>query len=124
MAHNPVLIANQAYGSRMGNHGTNTMDGWNYRGRGFCQTTGREAYTNLATLTGLDLVNHPELVNDPQYVMQIATKDFAQCGCIPYAQRDDVVNVTKKLNGGLIGLAQREQWLGRWKSALGVDATS
>lgn len=119
MAHNPHLIANQAYNGRMGNR-IGTDDGWNYRGRGFCQTTGRDAYSKLAALTGVDLVNHPELINDPQYVMEIATKDFVHCGCLPYALKDDAGMVSRRLNGGTIGLAQREQWTAKWKSALGA----
>jgi putative chitinase len=119
MAHQPALIANQAYNGRMGNRpGSN--DGWTYRGRGGTQTTGRDSYTKLAQQTGIDLVNHPELINDPLYFMEVCTKDFVMCGCLPFAERDEVVEVTKHLNGGTIGLAQREQWLVKWKRVLGV----
>ncbi|WP_227320408.1 hypothetical protein [Acidisoma silvae] len=44
--------------------------------------------------------------------------DFVQCGCLPFAAADDSPHVTLRLNGGLIGLAQRRAWLVRWKAAL------
>lgn len=119
MAHDQKAIANQAYNGRMGNRpGTN--DGWDYRGRGGSQLTGRESYEKLGTHLGLDLLNHPELVIDPMYFMQVSCGDFDMCGCLPWAKKDDVVAVTKKLNGGTIGLSHREAWLVTWKRALGV----
>lgn len=119
-AHNPRAIGNRAYGARMGNRGIDTDDGWNYRGRGGSQTTGRGAYEALGKQVGLDLVTNPDFVNDPKYFMQCSVGDFVMCGCLPHAKANDVVAVTRALNGGLIGLAEREQWLAKWKRALGV----
>lgn len=119
MAHHPEQIANQAYNGRMGNR-LGSDDGWTYRGRGATQTTGRDSYHNLGIATGLDLLNHPDLVNDPQHFLECGATDFVLCGCLPWAQRDDTVQVTKHLNGGLIGLQQRAAWLGKWKQALGI----
>ena len=45
--------------------------------------------------------------------------DFILCGCLPFAKADDVLNVTRRLNGGTVGLAQRQAWLAKWKAALG-----
>jgi len=120
MQHQPRLIANQAYNGRMGNHpGSN--DGWSFRGRGPAQTTGRDAYARLGKLLGLDLVSHPELINTPEHFLECGLADFVTiCGCLPYAERDDEVNETRHLNGGLIGLAQRETSIRLWKHALGV----
>jgi putative chitinase len=120
MQHQPRLIANQAYNGRMGNRlGTN--DGWNFRGRAGAQTTGLDAYARLGQLMKLDLINHPELINDPRYFLEVALVDFVViCGCLPYAQRDDEVNETRHLNGGLIGLKQRQASIAMWKHALGV----
>ncbi len=117
MAHKPQLIANQAYNGRMGNR-LNSQDGWNFRGRGGAQTTGRYAYEKLSKHTGLDLLTNPDWVCDPQYFLRIASADFVQCGCLPYALKDDVRNVTKRLNGGVIGLEKRKVWLKQWKDAL------
>jgi putative chitinase len=116
-AHNPKALGNKVYGGRMGNH-PGTDDGSDYLGRGFAQTTGRDEYERLGKLTGLDLVNHPELLLDPAHFLECGVANFVLCGCLPFARRDDVVGVTKRLNGGTNGLAQREQWLAKWKQAL------
>lgn len=120
MQHQPVMIANQAYNGRMGNRmGTN--DGWNYRGRGPAQTTGREAYGILGEAMKVDLINRPELINDNRYFLACGVVDFVViCKCLIYAQRDDEVNETRHLNGGMIGLAQREASIKMWKHMLGV----
>jgi putative chitinase len=116
-AHNPRALANKVYNGRMGN-AVGSDDGWNFRGRGACQTTGREGYARLARATGLDLIDHPELVNDPRYFLVCGVADFLACGCLPFAQADDVTGVTRRLNGGTIGLSQRKAWLARWKVAI------
>ena len=117
-AGNPRALANKVYNGRMGN-AAGSDDGWNFRGRGASQTTGREGYARLAKATGLDLLNHPDLVNDPQHFLECGVADFVLCGCLPFAKADDVVNVTRRLNGGTVGLAQRRDWLAKWKAALG-----
>jgi putative chitinase len=117
-AGNPRALANKVYNGRMGN-ASGSDDGWNFRGRGAAQTTGREGYARLAKATGLDLVNHPDLVNDPARFLECGVADFILCGCLPFAKADDVLNVTRRLNGGTVGLAQRQAWLAKWKAALG-----
>jgi putative chitinase len=116
-AGNPRALANKVYNGRMGNV-SGSDDGWNFRGRGASQTTGREGYQRLARATGLDVVNHPDLVNDPRYFMECGVADFINCGCLPYAKADDIVNATRRLNGGTVGLDQRKQWLAKWKAAM------
>jgi putative chitinase len=118
-AGNPRALANKVYNGRMGNV-TGSDDGWNFRGRGASQTTGREGYARLAKRTGLDLLNHPEMVNDPLYFLECGVADFVLCGCLPFARSDDVLGVTRRLNGGTVGLAQRQIWLAKWKAALGT----
>lgn len=117
-AGNPRALANKVYNGRMGNV-VGSDDGFNFRGRGASQTTGREGYQRLAKTTGLDVVNHPDLVNDPKHFLECGVADFILCGCLPYAQADDVLNVTRRLNGGTVGLAERKAWLVQWKAALG-----
>ena len=117
-AGNPRALANKVYNGRMGN-AAGSDDGWKFRGRGAAQTTGREGYARLAKATGLDLVNHPDLVNDPARFLECGVADFVLCGCLPFAKADDVLNVTRRLNGGTVGLAQRQIWLAKWKAALG-----
>ena len=119
MQHNPRLIANQAYGSRLGNH-PGTDDGWNFRGQGLSQLTGRDNYVTLAKTTGLDLVNHPEFLRDPKYALDCAVGDFIQCGCMPWALRGNFTMVTQRLNGGQNGADLRQHWWELWKHALGA----
>jgi putative chitinase len=118
-AGNPRALANKVYNGRMGNV-SGSDDGWNFRGRGASQTTGREGYARLAKATGLDLVSNPDLVNDPQRFLECGVADFILCGCLPFAKADDVLGVTRRLNGGIVGLAQRQVWLAKWKAALGT----
>ncbi len=115
-AGNPRALANKVYNGRMGNR-VGSDDGYNFRGRGGSQTTGREGYERVKRQTGLDVVNHPEILIDPKYFLECAVSDFINCGCMPYAKADDLVGVTRKLNGGQIGIADRRGWLARWKAA-------
>jgi putative chitinase len=120
LQHQPRLIANQAYGGRMGNV-AGTDDGWNFRGRGPAQTTGHNAYAQLGKLMGLDLITHPELINAPAHFLEAGLIDFVTiCQCLTWAERDDEVNETRHLNGGLIGLKQRQTSITLWKHALGA----
>ena len=92
--------------------------GWNFRGRGGSQTTGREGYERVRKATGIDVVSHPDYLIDPRYFLTCAVSDFINCGCLPFAKADDIVGVTRRLNGGTIGLAERKAWLAKWKAAL------
>jgi putative chitinase len=105
-AHHPQQIANEVYNGRMGNARAPTM-GWQFRGRGGAQTTGRDGYQNVKAKTGIDVVANPDLVNDPSQFLECAVADFVICGCLPFAAADDIQGVTKHLNGGFIGLDQR-----------------
>ncbi len=119
-AHNPQRIADTVYGGRMGNAPPPSDDGWSYIGRGLSQCTGKEGYAKLAAKTGLDVIGHPELLSDPAHALECGVADFVLCGCLPFAERGDLLNVTKHLNGGTIGLAERATWTAQWKRALGV----
>jgi putative chitinase len=119
-AHDPQKIADTAYNGRLGNH-PGTDDGWNFRGRGGSQVTGRNNYDKLGQRVVLDLLNNPDLVNDPQHFLECAVADFIICGCLPFAIQDDVSGVTYHLNGGYIGLPDRASWLSRWKAALSLN---
>jgi putative chitinase len=118
-AHNPEAIADIAYGGRMGNR-PGTHDGYNYRGRGLSQVTGYDGYLTLGNKLSMNLLADPDLVNDPDLTLECGVADWVICGCLPYAEKDDIVSETRRLNGGLNGLAERRRWLGIWKQALGV----
>ena len=120
-AHNPQKLANFVYEPPIHNDLGNkpdSDDGWNFRGRGLSQVTGRDGYGKLAAEAGLDLLNHPEFLSDPSHALECGVADFILCGCLPYAKADDVTKVTLKLNGGTVGLAERRAWLTKWKAAL------
>ena len=119
-AHNPRRVFDIAYGGRMGNARPPSDDGYNFRGRGLSQVTGREGYANLAAKTGLPLTESPELLSDPDHTLECGVADFVLCGCLPFAKAGDIVGVTKHLNGGLNGLADRRMWTARWKQELEV----
>jgi putative chitinase len=115
-----IKLIDNVYGTRMGNR-PGTHDGSDFIGRGLSQLTGRENYTKLGTKTGLDLINHPDLVSSAGNALECGVADFVMCGCLAPAQADDVREVTHRLNGGFIGLDERTQWLAKWKAALGAD---
>lgn len=73
-AYNPQAFADKVYGGRMGNIGPNA--GWLYRGQGLPQITGEDNFKLLARLTCLDLINHPELVMSPFYMLECGVALF------------------------------------------------
>ena len=125
-AHNPQMIGQLAYGGRMGNAPAPSMDGFVFRGAGLSQVTGRSGVTSLqvkldANSAGINILTNPELIVDPAHALECGVADFIVCGCLPHAQADDVVGVTRALNGGLNGLADRTSQLALWKTELGVS---
>lgn len=118
---NQPMIGNVAYGERMGNAPYPSYDGFNFRGRGLIQTTGRDGYTSLSTKTGLDLVNHPELVNDPAHALLCGVAEFTSYpNMLHLCDVGDVTQITREVNGGLIGLAERKALTLRWLKHLGL----
>jgi hypothetical protein len=119
LANNPQGIANEVCNGRMGNR-VGSNDGWTYRGHGGSQVTGHDGYDKLGQKVGLDLLNNPDLVNAPSNFLECAVADFILCGCLPFAQNDDVAGVAFHLDGGYIGLPERKSWLAKWEAALNV----
>jgi putative chitinase len=124
---NERKLGNNVYGGRMGNRpGTN--DGYDFRGRGGAQTTGREAYEKLGEAAGEDLVSNPGLLIDPDHFFDFAVADFIMCGCLPFTAPKpglplgDVEGVTLKLNGGKNGLTDRKVRFKQWCAVFGVSA--
>lgn len=104
---NPQKIANRAYRDRMGNGPEESGDGWRYRGRGFIQVTGKNNYTLCGKALGLDLVSTPELLEDPKYIVLSAGWFWNANGLNAFADKEDIVNMTKRINGGTHGLEDR-----------------
>ena len=109
-ARNPQKIASKVYGGRMGNGPESTGDGYKYRGRGYIQLTGKQNYTNFAKFIGEDTVNNPDLVAT-KYPLASAAFFFDSNKlwsiCDKGADNATVTAVTKRVNGGTIGLADR-----------------
>lgn len=117
-AHNPQALANHVYGTRMGNR--EPGDGWTYRGRGYIQITGRDGYANVGAISGLDLVNDPALAADPQHAIRTACAFWRWKGLNALCDEGDFEKVTRRINGGLTGLADRRQWLDKVRRVLGA----
>jgi putative chitinase len=106
----PEKIANLVYGNRMGNGAESTGDGWRYRGRGYIQLTGKDAYRRFGAAIGEDIVQKPELVAS-KYPLVSAAWFFHTRGINKISDRgatEDVVTaVTLRVNGGRNGLQDR-----------------
>lgn len=113
----PEMIANVVYSNRMGNGTIESGEGWLYKGRGLKQLTGKDNYTRCGKSLGIDLVERPELLLTPQYAALSAGWFWDSNRLGDFADRDDFVGMTKKINGGTIGLADREA---RYKAVLSV----
>ena len=105
----PEMIANVVYSSRMGNGPVESGEGWKYRGRGLKQLTGKENYTRCSKALELDLVADPDLLLQPQGAALSAAWFWATNKCGPLADAGDFVGLTKRINGGTIGLPDREK---------------
>lgn len=104
-AGNGEKLANFIYGGRMGNK--NPGDGWLYRGRGPIQITGFDNYSFISDLMGQDFINMPMLMEQPRFAMEATIHWWEKR--IPDSMLGDCEKVTLRVNGGLIGLADREE---------------
>ena len=102
-ARNPEALANKVYAGRMGN--TEPGDGWKFRGRGPIQLTGRSNYAAVGELIGQDLTIMPELLEQPRFALEAAIAWWEDR--IPDSMLGDTEKVSRRVNGGLIGLADR-----------------
>jgi putative chitinase len=106
----PEMIASKVYGGRMGNGDESTKDGWKFRGRGYIQLTGKNNYTAFTKFIGEDCISNPDLVAT-KYPLASAAFFFDSnklwSTCDKGATEDDITAVTKRVNGGTIGLADR-----------------
>ena len=108
-ARNPKLIANTVYSNRMGNRDEASGDGYRFRGRGCIQLTGHANYYHAGQALGEDFVMQPELVATPQYAALSAGFFWNTQKLNQYADTKDLRTMTKKINGGYIGLNDRER---------------
>ena len=114
-------IANVVYGgsfglSQLGNN--QPGDGWRFRGRGAKQTTGRANYGDVKAVTGIDVISNPDLLADPDTGMRAACIFWQKKNCNKFADQDDILGLTKAVNGGTNGLPERKAALQRAKQIL------
>ncbi|PUB43241.1 glycoside hydrolase family 19 protein [Pseudomonas sp. GV047] len=83
-------------------------DGSKYRGRGLIQITGRANHAACGEALGLDLINQPTLLEQPQYAAMSAAWFWSTRGLNTLADQGDFVKITRRINGGLIGQADRQ----------------
>ena len=109
-ARNPEKIASRVYASRMGNGDEASKEGWKFRGRGYIQLTGKANYQAFDKIVEEDLIANPDLVAT-KYPLLSAAWFFSKNGINTIADKgaDDatVTAVSKRVNGGTIGLADR-----------------
>ena len=106
-AGNPKKIANMVYASRMGNRDEASGDGYRFRGRGCIQLTGHANYFHAGKALDVDFVMQPDLVGTPKYAALTAGWFWSTHGCNDIADRADWTLLTKRINGGTIGLDDR-----------------
>ena len=104
---NPEKIANRVYGGRMGNGPEETGDGWLYHGRGLIQLTGKDNYQMAGDALGMDFIHSPDYVLVPKYAALTAGWFWNKRGLNKDADAKDYTAMTKKINGGVIGLDDR-----------------
>lgn len=112
-AHQPERIANRIYASRMGNGNEASGDGYKFRGRGCIQLTGRDNYKALGEFLNIDLLSNPDLVAT-QYQLASAAYFFKSHDIWPICDNGvdiaTITDVTKHVNGGILGLSTRIQY--------------
>jgi putative chitinase len=119
-AHQPAKIANHVYANRMGNGDEESGEGYKFRGRGLIQLTGKSNYSAMAHDLGVDLddlVNHLATADG---AVESAAWFWHKNGINKLAEEDNVLAVTKKVNGGTIGLQERTNHTEKLKEILGA----
>jgi len=109
-ARKPEMIASKVYGGRMGNGAEATKDGYKFRGRGYIQLTGKDNYTQFDKTVPEDILANPDLVSTKYALMSAAwffDKNKLWAICDKGADQATVTAVTKRVNGGTIGLPDR-----------------
>jgi putative chitinase len=114
----PEAIANVVYANRMGNGPEASGDGWRYRGRGLLQITGRAQYQRCGAALGLPLVEQPDLLAQPGPAVLSAAWFWQVNGLNELADAGDFEAITRRINGGLNGLAERRALWAKFREAL------
>jgi putative chitinase len=112
------IASGAAYEGRIDLGNIHPGDGIRYKGRGYIQLTGRANYTKLSAFLGRDFLKQPELLEALPYAMLAAGWYWDAHKLNLLADLDDVEKITRKINGGLNGFADRKNWLAKCKEVL------
>ena len=104
----PQALANKIYANRMGNGAEATGDGWRYRGRGAIQITGYNNYKSISRILDLELDILCEYMETTLGAIESAAGWWDANGCNEIADKQDMTAITRQVNGGLNGLANRQ----------------
>jgi len=115
----PKRIANRIYSNRMGNRDEASGDGYRFRGRGCIQLTGSANYHHAGQALGVDLIMEPDLVATPQYAALTAGWFWNTQKLNALAEAGDWTGLTKRINGGTIGLEDRKKYINHALAVLG-----
>lgn len=107
-ARQPEKIANRVYANRMGNGPEESGDGYRFCGRGLIQLTGRQNYTKLAQDLGISVEETAQYLETPNGAVSSAGWFWDNNNLNSYCDKNDFVTLTKRINGGTIGLADRQ----------------
>lgn len=119
---NPQAIANNVYADRMGNGPESSGDGWRHRGAGLKQLTGKNNQRAFGDAVGVPLADVPAYLQTPEGAAQSACWFWKVNNLGPLADRGAFDELTRKINGGLIGLAERKDYHARAVDAVAVLA--
>ncbi len=117
-ARQPQLIASRVYANRMGNGSESSQDGWTYRGRGLIQITGKNNYAAFAKDMKMDLAKVPAYLETQEGAAMSAGWFWSSNGLNALADQARFTDITKRINGGTNGLADRKEIWARARAAL------
>lgn len=119
-ANKPQMIANRVYANRMGNGDEASGDGFRYCGRGLIQLTGRDNYAFFAGSLDIPIEEAAEYLETFEGAVQSACWFWETNNLNQWADKDDILTLTKRINGGTIGLEDRKKHFEHAKHVLGV----
>lgn len=120
----PEKIANVVYANRMGNGDTASGEGWKFRGRGVIQLTGKDNYSRFAKYVGKSIDETIEYLKTKQGALESACWFWKTNGLNEIADSGDIVAMTKRINGGTIGLEDRQKHYTHALAVLGGKAVA
>jgi putative chitinase len=108
------------YGHRRDLGNVSPLDGYRYRGRGIIQLTGKYNYKLYSKKLGIDLVGDPDKASEPAVAVKVALEYWKDRKLNKWADKDNIRAVTRRINGGYNGLADRKHYLTKTKKAFDI----